>query len=97
MADDPDDTGRAAYRNTDTAPFVYFDMAPVFGVLDGVIQIELAARTISPDAGGTKIEYLTTCRLRCNASAAMGLREALDKAVAMLRQPEPAPTGSAMN
>jgi len=32
------------YENVDTAPFVYFDIAPAHGIMGGAIQIELASR-----------------------------------------------------
>lgn len=35
------------YRNADTAPFIYFDFAPTFGIIAGAIGIELAARKSS--------------------------------------------------
>lgn len=95
------DTGEAhrpAYRNVDSAPHVYFDLVPAFGVMEGAIQIELAGRVISPtDDSGTLIEFVTTARLRCSPAAARQLLESLEKALAMIQQAETAPEGAAIN
>jgi hypothetical protein len=87
-----------AYRNPDTTPFIYFDIVPTFGVMEGAIQIELAARTISPDGAGTKLDFICTAHLRCSPVAALALRDAITKAVDMLQQPqEGSPDKTAMN
>lgn len=91
MTDTPDAPAVApSYRDNPTAPFVYFDGAPTFGVLGGAVQVELAARTITPGV-------VTVARLRCSPGAAESLLEALGKALDMLRKPDQAPAGTSIN
>lgn len=81
-----------------TAPFIYFDAAVTFGTNNGVIEIELASRSIVP-ANGTRNEVIMTAHLRCSPNAAASLREAIDKALAMLAnsaQPQAQP-GTKLN
>ena len=76
------------FKNPDTVPFIYFDLAPNHGVMNGSVQIELVARTISPGLnGGTRVEFIGTAHLRCSPTAAAYLRDAIDKALKMLAQP----------
>jgi len=49
-----------SYRESEAAPFVYFDLVTMYGVLHGVIQIELASRVLTNDDGSVKISFLTT-------------------------------------
>jgi len=61
----------------DTAPFIYFDFVPTHGVLNGAIQIELAARTMAPTKdGGVRATNIEVGRLRCSPIAAQFLRDA---------------------
>ena len=90
------------YKNVDAAPILYFDLVPTHGVLGGAVQIELAARTISPrgDGVGTIVEFVTVGRLRCTAAAAVALRDALNQSLGMLQaapQPTPAPAAKPVN
>jgi hypothetical protein len=74
-------------HSPDTAPFIYFDVAPTLGTMAGAIQIELAARTLVPSEGGkVRAEYVVTGRLRCSPAAAAALRQAIDKALDLLKQ-----------
>jgi hypothetical protein len=78
-----------AYVDLNTVPFVYFDMASAHGILAGAIQVELAARTLNPLAGGgVEVKYVTVARVRCSPLAATHLRNALDAALKMLEQPQ---------
>ena len=80
------------YRNADTAPFIYFDFAPTFGIIAGAIGIELAARILIPGPGGeVKAEVVPTARLRCSPEAANELRNALSAALQMLDGAQGAP------
>jgi hypothetical protein len=72
--------------SSELAPFIYFDGVPTFGIRNGAIQIELAANTILPEGKGVKIEVVITAHLRCSPAAASGLRETIDKALALLQQ-----------
>jgi hypothetical protein len=85
------------YKSPDGVPFIYFDLAPAYGVMNGAIQIELGSRILVPalnDAGVTT-EFATTAHLRCSPQAASYLREAIDKALSMLAQPQEAPVQAA--
>jgi hypothetical protein len=84
------------YVDNAAAPVVSFDIAPAHGVLGGVVQVELASRTLNPLADGSvDIKFVTTGRLRCSPAAAMQLRNSLDAALRMLEQQQPAPAASA--
>jgi hypothetical protein len=76
------------YRSTETAPFIFFDNAPAYGVLGGVIEVELTARTLLPNFSGAGVgtEIVPAARLRCSASAAAQLIDTLAKAIDMLKQ-----------
>jgi hypothetical protein len=74
---------KIAAGSSERAPFIYFDGVVTFGVNNGVIQIELAANTIIPEGVGTKNDVLITAHLRCSPSAAIGLRDAINKALEM--------------
>jgi len=68
---------RFNYEDLDTAPFIYFDIVPVHGTMGGCLQIEVAARVLTPVAGGeVAVKFLTTGRLRCTRAAAAHLRDA---------------------
>ena len=98
MIDDPTDPKISAatvpliIRDSDAAPFLYFDIAPAYGIFHGAIQIEVASRvlTVAP-GGGAKVEFVTTAHIRCSVQAATNLRNALDDALKMLEQPEEGP------
>jgi len=96
VSDAPNVSEPPPYRNSEAAPFVYFDGVAAFGVMAGAIQIELAGRTIVPDGPkGTSAEFVTTGRLRCSPVAAAALRQAIDNCLKMLEQPPEAATVSA--
>lgn len=68
------------------APFIYFDYAPTFGVMNGVLRIELAADTIVSDDRGTRTEVVWVAHLRGSVGAAASLRDALDRALGMFQE-----------
>jgi hypothetical protein len=78
-------TIKIAAGSSELAPFVYFDGVVTFGINNSIIQIELGANGISPEGTGTKTNVLITSHLRCSAAAALSLRDALDKALGMLK------------
>jgi hypothetical protein len=81
------------YRETDTAPVIYFDVIAAHGVMNGAIQIELAGRILTPIPDGTaQIGFMTAGRLRCSPTAATFLRDAINNALQMLTQPQQEPT-----
>jgi hypothetical protein len=83
------------FHNPETAPVIYFDIAPAYGIFNGAIQIELAGRTLKPaPSGPVEIEFLVTGRLRCSPIAAGHLREAIDKALEMLKNASEQPAAA---
>jgi hypothetical protein len=80
--------------SSERAPIIYFDGASCFGHHNGAIQIELAANLLMPVGAAVRVDVVQTAHLRCSPAAALALREALDKALAMLKlgqqQPEEA-------
>lgn len=83
------------FRNSYTAPFIYFDYAPAHGVMGGAIEVELTARTLVPDftGGPATAEIVPTARLRCSPFAASALMEALRQALEMFNQLQQQATG----
>jgi hypothetical protein len=77
--------------SSERAPFVYFDGVSCFGHHNGTIQIELAANLLMPVGPGVRIDVIQTAHLRCTPAAAVALREALDKAIAMIHQGQQQP------
>ena len=72
-------------KNSASAPFVYFDGAPVFGVANGNIEIELSARVLMPKIdGAVGYDFVCTAHLRCTAAGATSLGEAITKALALM-------------
>ena len=74
------------YRNIDNVPVVYFDVAPVFGVLHGAAQIELASRILSPGRDGISVEFHTTARVRCTHEALKSLIRAAEQCLEMIER-----------
>lgn len=87
------------YVDINTAPIVHFDIAPAHGIMAGMVQIELASRTLNPKPDGSvDVVFVTSGRLRCSHAAAIHLRNALDAALAMLEVPPQSPaTAAKMN
>jgi hypothetical protein len=75
-------------KNAGAAPIVFFDGAPMFGVLNGIIEVEVAAQILTVKAGGQVVGDWTCCaHLRCSPAAAQSLRAALDQALALINTP----------
>jgi hypothetical protein len=75
-------------KNANAAPFVFFDGAPSMGTQNGLVEIELAARAIMPDAsGGVYCDMVCVAHLRCSLGAAAQLRDILDRAIANATEP----------
>jgi hypothetical protein len=90
MADDPRAPPKGpgitvATGTSELAPFIYMDGVVTFGVNNGTIQLELAANTLLPEGAGVRTDVVVTAHLRCSPAAAMGLREAIDKVLEMLK------------
>jgi hypothetical protein len=73
---------RIEFEHNPGAPTLFFDGCNAFGVFNGVVEVELAGRALVPQAGGDIIAKVSTiARLRCSATAAVQLRNALDRAI----------------
>jgi hypothetical protein len=78
---------------TETADFIYFDGISAVGSSNGIIQIELGAHVLVGKVGGeVQYEIMTTAHLRCTPTAAVNLRNAIDKALEMTQRAENAAT-----
>ena len=73
------------------ASFLYFESAPAFGAIQGVIQITLTANRILP-IEGTQVgmDRVVVAHLRMNIPAALSLKSAIDGALLLAT-----PTGNA--
>jgi hypothetical protein len=84
----------AGYLPVPTVPIIYFDFARTFGHLGGNIHVELTARIMLPlEDGNIETPMIETGRLRCSKAAATSLKEALEKALKMLEEPQAGPAG----
>lgn len=71
-------------KNVASAPIIYFDNAPTYGVMANVVEIDLAAAVLALFPGNeVKREPLCVGHLRCSIDAALALRAALDGALKM--------------
>ena|ERR1700760_2372147 len=75
------------------APFIYFENAPFYGLLNGVGQVTLeVGRIFGADPSGKVImDRVLVAHLRGNINAIRGLRAALD---GILLMAEPKPEGA---
>jgi hypothetical protein len=74
--------------SSEQAPFIYFDGVSCLGQHSGTIQLELVAHVLRPEGGAVMVELIHTAHIRCSPNAAILLRDALDKAIAMVRKDE---------
>jgi hypothetical protein len=72
--------------SSERAPFIYFDGASCTGQHNGAIQIELAANVLMPTSAGVRTDVIQTGHIRCTHAAAVQLRDALDKTIAMIQK-----------
>jgi hypothetical protein len=71
-------------KNTATAPLIYFDTAPIYGVLGGNLQIDIAAQVLVPTSSGSIYsDQVCVAHLRCSHQAALMLMDTLTKALDM--------------
>jgi len=72
------------------APFLYFEDAPTFGHMNGIIQVTLEALRMYSDAPGknVKTDRVLIAHLRMNIPAARALRAAIDGALLLAKPPE---------
>ena len=92
MIDNPDPRAEkvpVSISDTSHAPFIYFENAPAFGFMSGVVNITLSAnRTYAGSEGAIVNEQIVVAYLRGSIPAALNLRKAIDKALLLS-----APTG----
>ena len=74
------------------APFVYFENAPAFGTMNGILKVTLTATRDMPLANN-KIasDHVVVAHLRMNMAAARALKTALEGAI-LLASPSPTET-----
>jgi hypothetical protein len=57
------------FENRNDVPTIYFDIAPAYGVMSGIVQIELGARILVPHQDDTiDVRFVSCGRLRCDPS-----------------------------
>ncbi len=84
-----------SFENRNDVPTIYFDIAPAYGVMSGIVQIELGERILVPHQDDSvDVKFVSCGRLRCSAAAAVHLRNAIDASLKMLEQPHPDPVGA---
>ena len=71
------------------APFLYFENAPAFGTMNGIIKVTLTATRDLPQPNN-KIasDHVVVAHLRMNLAAARALKAALEGAI-LLASPSP--------
>ena len=75
--------------DTPHAPFVFYENAPAFGFMNGVVNITLSANRTYAGPNGTIVnEQVVVAYLRGNVQAALSLRQAIDNAL-LLAAPTP--------
>jgi len=73
---------RNLIRDAPHAPFIYFEVAPAFGLTHGVINLTLSAhRTLMQPDGKVTTEQVVVAYLRGSVQAARSLRQAIDNAL----------------
>ena len=74
------------------APFLYFEVASAFGVMNGMIRITLEAQRIFHAEGDSVvIDRVVVAHLRMSAPAAMSLKAAIE-GVLLIEAPGPTQT-----
>jgi hypothetical protein len=69
-------------NDTPHAPFIFYEAAPAFGHMNGVINLTLSAtRTCVGLDGAAKNDVVVVAYLRGNIQAAVSLRQAIDAAL----------------
>jgi hypothetical protein len=83
MADNPDTRPPVIIPVSDAphAPFIFYEGAPAFGFLNGVVNITLSASRTYAGKDGIINEQVVVAYLRGNVQAALSLRAAIDSAL----------------
>jgi hypothetical protein len=87
MADNPETSADESFIPVDgmvEAPIIYFEVCPTFGNNGGLINLMLAAGLIEPTGGNrVRSRIKAVAHLRMTATATIGLRDTIDKALLM--------------
>jgi hypothetical protein len=86
MADNPDTRPKEGavipVSDVPHAPFIFYEWAPAFGFVNGIVNLTLAAnRTWTGPDGAVKNEQVVVAYLRGNIQAALSLRKSIDDAL----------------
>jgi hypothetical protein len=66
---DPPGTGTVpTIEDRSDVPTICFDIAPTYGVMSGIVQVELGARIFHADGSAAARRASWECRLRCWSS-----------------------------
>ena len=88
MADDPTPAPQAPVKPIPmrdlTAPVIYFDEAPIFGGLDGIVRITLVHQRSVPGDPGPDHDFAVAGYIRCSMRAAVKLRAAIDQSLLLM-------------
>ena len=87
-ASDPTATPKLTVTDTGMAPYIYFEGAPNFGFMHGIINITIAANRHLLRDGAPVADAMAIAHLRCNIPAAIELRNALDAALLLAAPPQ---------
>jgi len=87
-ASDPTATPKLTVTDTGMAPYIYFEGAPNFGFMHGIINITIAANRHLLRDGAPVAYAMAIAHLRCNIPAAIELRNALDAALLLAAPPQ---------
>ena len=69
------------------APFIYLDDAPVFGSMNGIVQVTLTSVRLMVNTAGTIVkDNIVVGHLRMNVEGAKSLKKALDTALLLASQ-----------
>lgn len=75
-------------KDPTAGPVVFFDQAPTFGHLNGVIEVTLTSRLLLPTTDGKVAnEIVAAGHLRGSVAAMASLRAAIDAALKMAAEP----------
>lgn len=69
------------------APIVYFDGAPNFGVVNGIVNVTLALDRHMAKPSEIEIDVIVAAHLRCSIPAAESLIRALQGALLLAQKP----------
>ena len=72
-----------------TAPFLYFDGVPNFGVNNGIVNLTLEALRFQSVGGAIRTDRIIVAHVRCSSAAATSLRDSINGALQLIAAPKP--------